>query len=446
MEVPSEFKSFPKDTTEFTSVFTKISAKKSTLHAPTLRAILAYMKLYHATTAGESIEGLGAIGTQKGKKIIAEYVGGRKDIQAVVYTKENGSILASVYPDEKSTGEPFSHKSCGGKETGTAIFFTLMPVFMENTEFKENYDNLYDQYVAGFPNENTVKEAIFKLCDNVYRRIENADDCGDFGVKIEYPSTGNVRTITEMARQKGTYSPTDILLGEFKKIKAGVKPKKGKSVISASDFSGKFKFSERDFTDKEKALIPELPSWYVIPEQVATICEFANKTTNSQMPMRNFMLRGAAGSGKTEGAKAIAAGLGLPYMFLTCSADDEKFDFIGQILPNIEGIDFAKPDECEYIPTTSEIEEDPTTAYYNMTGEFVQGMTADKVKQALEEKIKEKEKKKAEKKDGKDFRYVYTPLIEAIKNGYLIELQERATRLRLKRPYTNNYFIATQVA
>jgi len=421
MEVPSEFKSFPKDTTEFTSVFTKISAKKSTLHAPTLRAILAYMKLYHATTAGESIEGLGAIGTQKGKKIIAEYVGGRKDIQAVVYTKENGSILASVYPDEKSTGEPFSHKSCGGKETGTAIFFTLMPVFMENTEFKENYDNLYDQYVAGFPNENTVKEAIFKLCDNVYRRIENADDCGDFGVKIEYPSTGNVRTITEMARQKGTYSPTDILLGEFKKIKAGVKPKKGKSVISASDFSGKFKFSERDFTDKEKALIPELPSWYIVPEQVETICNFAQKTTETQMPMRNFMLRGAAGSGKTEGAKAIAAGLGLPYMFLTCSADNEIFDFIGQILPNIEGMNFADSADSQYIPTIAEIDDDPVGAYYNMTGDFKLEITAEEVKAEIERIAKAKEDTK---KNEKEFRYVYTPLIEAIKNGYLIEVQE----------------------
>ena len=41
---------------------------------------------------------------------------------------------------------------------------------------------------------------------------------------------------------------------------------------------------------------------------------------------KNILVSAAAGSGKTEGAKAIAAGLNLPYMFLTCSADDEKFD------------------------------------------------------------------------------------------------------------------------
>ena len=72
MDVPPEFSRFPKDTTVYTSMFNRASAKKSTLHAPTLRAILAYMKLYQATTAGESVDGLGAIGTQNGKKIIVE--------------------------------------------------------------------------------------------------------------------------------------------------------------------------------------------------------------------------------------------------------------------------------------------------------------------------------------------------------------------------------------
>ena len=33
-------------------------------------------------------------------------------------------------------------------------------------------------------------------------------------------------------------------------------------------------------------------------------------------------------------AKAIAAGLGLPYMAYTCSAGTEIFDFIGQIFPD----------------------------------------------------------------------------------------------------------------
>lgn len=326
MAVPPEFSSYPNESTVHTSVYNVGSAKRATLHAPTLRAILAYMKLSKTTTDGTSVDGLGAIGTQNDKKIIAEYIGGRKDIQAVVYNKGSGSIIAAVFANEKASGEPFVHKAVGGKETGTAMFFTLMPVFMEDKEFKESYDALYDQFISGFSDTNITEENIFKLCDNVYRRIENSAGCGSSGVKIDYPDTGNIRKIMGVALNKGTYSATDVLLGEFKVVKAGIKPKKTSAVISSADFEGKYKLSERTFTEKEQALIPEIPSWYLIPEEVETICSFAQKTTSSQMPMRNFMLRGAAGSGKTESAKAIAAGLHLPYMFLTCSADDEKFD------------------------------------------------------------------------------------------------------------------------
>ena len=422
MAVPPQFDSYPKESTVHISKYNVGgTVKKATLHAPTLRAVMAYLNLSKASTDGASLDNLGAIGTQNGKKIIAEYIGGRKDIQAVVYNISSGSILASVYADEKASAAPFMHKGVGGKETGSAFFFALMPVFMEDEEFKEFYDILYEQFAAGFPDNSLTEEAIFKLCDNVYRRIENPKNCGSSGVKIEYPETGNVRTINDLARKKGTYSATDILYGVFKVIKAGVKVKKTSSVMSVKDFAGKFKFSERIFSEKEQALIPELPDWYLIPDEIETICNFAQKTTDSQLPMRNFMLRGAAGSGKTEGAKAIAAGLGLPYMFLTCSADNEIFDFIGQILPNIEGINFADASESQYIPTIAEVESDPVGSYYNMTGEFNDEISADEVKAEIERIAKEKEEKK---KNEKGFRYVYTPLIEAIKNGYVIEIQE----------------------
>lgn len=56
-----------------------------------------------------------------------------------------------------------------------------------------------------------------------------------------------------------------------------------------------------------------------------------------------------------------------------------------------------------------------------MTGDFNDEITAEDVKAEIERVVKAEEDKK---KNEKEFRYVYTPLIEAIKNGYVIEIQE----------------------
>ena len=48
------------------------AVNKASLHAPTLRALLAYAKLVNATERGEDTQGLGAIGHQDSMYRIAE--------------------------------------------------------------------------------------------------------------------------------------------------------------------------------------------------------------------------------------------------------------------------------------------------------------------------------------------------------------------------------------
>ena len=83
--------------------------------------------------------------------------------------------------------------------------------------------------------------------------------------------------------------------------------------------------------------------------------------------MRNFLLRGPAGTGKTEGAKAVASGLHLPYRCLTCSANTEVFDLLGQILPDVDGKRTAL--ERQY-PSFQDIMLDPAGAYEKLTGTY----------------------------------------------------------------------------
>ena len=59
MQCPSPFDdpSIKKERTDVYSVYCKASVKKSTLHAPTLRAVTAYMKLFQAMTDVTPMEG-----------------------------------------------------------------------------------------------------------------------------------------------------------------------------------------------------------------------------------------------------------------------------------------------------------------------------------------------------------------------------------------------------
>lgn len=118
----------------------------------------------------------------------------------------------------------------------------------------------------------------------------------------------------------------------------GSTTKRNTESIAKEDFISKYVLSEsRILTPQEELTVPTLEPWYIIPPEIKRICEHAKLTTNTVSPMRNFLLRGPAGTGKTEGAKAIAAGLHLPYRCITCSANTEIFDLLGQILPDVDG-------------------------------------------------------------------------------------------------------------
>ena len=134
------------------------------------------------------------------------------------------------------------------------------------------------------------------------------------------------------------------------------------------------------------------------------------------------MLRGPAGTGKTEGAKAIAAGLHLPYRCITCSANTEIFDLLGQILPDVDEKQLSLVEE---LPSFQDITLDPATAYEKLTGTYDEKVSENTVYEELIHHISEAMKQKqTATSSSQQFRYVDTPLVEAIRNGYLVEIQE----------------------
>ena len=396
------------------------SVGAATLHAPSLRALLAFAQLVNASEQGTSTDDLGAIGHQDATYRIAEYVSANKT-DCVVFNPTTGKFITGRFVKGSDNAVPYTMGA--GNCSGSALLFCLMPVFDEDSEFHDCMADFKDAMASGWPDMDAAFETALKLCDNMYRRIENAKGVGKAGIKLAIPTTGNISNLSQLAINNGSYSPTGAVYGDFSILKVGSRSTPVATVVSHGDFVNKYQLTQRILTDRETAMVPKLPDWYIIPHEVVRVCEHAKLTTTSQQPMRNFLFRGEAGTGKTMGAQAIAAGLNLPYTLMTCSANTEISDLVGQFIPDADG---ANTDSCfgyDELPKVSDIIMHPPSVYMALTGVYDDDKTEDDVLQKLVEAAVARLAVKEE-KQGQKIRYVDTPLIEAMRHGYVCELQE----------------------
>ncbi len=403
------------------SRYNTISVQKSTLHAPTLRALLAYAKLVHETDAGNSVDGLGAIGHQGTTYRIAEYVSANKT-DCVVFNQNTGKFCAARIQNGTGNLTPYNLGPGTGNGSGSALIFCLIPYLLDDDEFQSCFNEFLAQMDANWGDMDVALKTALTLCDNIYRRIENAKVLGSDGVRIAIPTTGNISTITQMALDNGSYSPTGVLYGEFNHFPLnGSTAASNMFSMSPGNLMGKYSLSARVLSAREQAMVPKLPDWYIVPREVVRVCEHAQTTTGSSQPMRNFMFRGVAGTGKTMSAQAIAAGLNLPYTLMTCNANTEITDLVGQFIPDAPANGSAQTGPNE-LPKISDIIMHPPSVYQMLTGEYDDDKTEDDVLQKLIEIAVERLTPPDE--HGQRIRYVDSPLIEAIRYGYVCELQE----------------------
>lgn len=408
------------------------------------------IKAVHAVCHCMDGSGEGAVGIID-HRTAAEYKSsaGADAYHLVVYDSNTGSLMASVYDSNMETFENYTLNSSG--RDGAAVMMALFPMLMQDDEFKENFEAYQDELNAGYPHMDKATEYMALMCDNAYRRIKD-DSCAAH-VKVNVDKAGNLMRVSQTHLDSGSFTPTTVLAGEFK-IFAQTGPAQiysATETIDHADFEGQYVLNKRTFTPQETMLIPKLPEWYIIPKEVVDICKHAKATTSKSMQMRNFLLRGPAGTGKTMGAKAIAAGLGLPYMKYTCSANTEIFDFVGMIFPDSEnstgsaqldaeretlmqmgGINYANVSKLMKLPDLDDMDYDPAGVYMALTGvENAAATSQDCMSIVLDrvtEKVRELSKTVKDKNSsGQTYRYVETDFVKALKHGYVIEIQEPST-------------------
>lgn len=408
------------------------------------------IKAVHAVCHCMDGSGEGAVGIID-HRTAAEYKSsaGADAYHLVVYDSNTGSLMASVYDSNMETFENYTLNSSG--RDGAAVMMALFPMLMQDDEFKEIFEAYQDELNAGYPHMDKATEYMALMCDNAYRRIK--DDSCSAHIKVNVDKAGNLMRVSQTHLDSGSFTPTTVLAGEFK-IFAQTGPAQiysATETIDHADFEGQYVLNKRTFTPQETMLIPKLPEWYIIPKEVVNICKHAKATTGKSMQMRNFLLRGPAGTGKTMGAKAIAAGLGLPYMKYTCSANTEIFDFVGMIFPDSEdstgsaqldaeretliqmgGINYANVSKLMKLPDLDDMDYDPAGVYMALTGvENAAATSQDCMSIVLDrvtEKVRELSKTVKDKNSsGQTYRYVETDFVKALKHGYVIEIQEPST-------------------
>lgn len=417
---------------------------EATLCASVIKAVQAVCRCMNGTDEG-------AVGVIDHRSV-AEYKSsmGADAYHLVVYDSNSGSIMASVYDKNTEVFETYTLNASG--RDGAAVMMALMPTLMADDEFKENFDQYYDQFIGGFSDMAKTTETMAYMCDNVARRVKDAGCAAH--VKVNLDKSGNLMRVSQTQLDSGTFTPTNVMAGEFT-IFAKTGPatiKKASTVVEHADFVGKYELHTRKLGAQELILVPKLPEWYIIPQEVVDICKHAKATTGKSMQMRNFLLRGPAGTGKTMGAKAIAAGLHLPYMKYTCSAGTEIFDFIGMIFPDSDsastgdaqldkereilksmgGINYANVSKMMNLPDLDDMDYDPAGVYLALTGMENANATSQDCMSLVLDKVTEKvralsKRDEASQSGGQTYTYVETDFIKALKNGYVIEIQEPST-------------------
>lgn len=348
--------------------------------------------------------------------------------------KGNAKSLADVQKTLKVYSEPF--------------LFCMWGYYMQDKEFHDTFNKLlvfYKRIIAKAStpsvNKNDVdaaKKCACKLADIAYF-MSTRDKVANSKLEsrvIPNPTVNSVGGLYDTLVATDAAAPTFFIgnISPFKdsrgKDMAVSEPEpESEKPKTAADLEKAFLLNKkRVLTDTEKALLI-VPDSHIPGVEAYSLCKHIQKSSKTPRPIRNILLRGEAGTGKTETAKDIALGLGLPYVFVTCSSDTEIYDLLGQMMPNkpnetpmsIDEYQNAYGDlDLNALPTATDISNDPEMAYKAITGKKKHDATEVDCLAAIIQRAAA---------GGADsgangFHYVESPLIQAIRNGWVCEIQE----------------------
>ena len=392
----------------------RYSGGSAIMHDPTIKAILAYCygSMYGVPVAMGKKDDLYFTEVQVDpmQRVAVIYYAATKEIRAGI--KKAGSSILSPYTIKR------------GEMDGSEIILAMIKSFLENQDFSQHFNVVHNFCTTvekeKFASTPDVDEALAAICDLTRKAIENDGLCVNV-TQARVPVLPS-----DMSR----YNPSLVIDGFSNDFSIFTRcPETTSSESAKSEENETFILDpNRKWSEQEQALIPAIPDWYIMPEYVVSACKMVSAKKLGR-PVRNIMFRGEAGTGKTEAAKAMAAELHIPYVSLCCHPDMSITDFTGTILPKLDNTSpsssvSSSTFDMARMPSFLDIQMDPVYAYSMLTGEEKDDATEEEVLSLMLQRAAESPAPASS--NGLSYEYSDSPLVKAIRNGWLCEIQEPA--------------------
>lgn len=403
-----------------------------------------------------------AIGMRvKGKieTIFCEYQGRNdEEVDLIVYDPGRGKLEGLSISNKESISMKY-HIRERQTDNGAAIIASWMPKLLEVPEYLNSYEAVKN-FIAdpGNYGSEAARELVnehFALFSSNLQRDLMSDGIANFKPGIE-TETYELDKLDEVALQRGELGPSSgkVLQGTLRFFKEGaVKKEKAGCVKVKKEYDMDFARTTSDFTEEELAMIPTVPEHHVETADEAFVLNELEATWNNPILKKiSVVLFGPSSSGKSHLAEIMAARLHRPHIKFVCDPYLDSSTVFGALLPEIDDPDAMKkavtygtldgftyenlPDLPDYIekmmPSEVTLLFDPVTAYQQMTGKLdmdVSEMEVVRAARVYEAELAKKYNAFKEAEYGKreqavGYKYYKSPIVRAIENGWLIEIQE----------------------
>lgn len=344
--------------------------------------------------------------------ICCEYRSHNGDTHVVYFNKKTTELSAYIIHD--GIQMPYVFDESEKSASGSALIFALIPYLKElqhqNYEAAGYIENLENSWIDR-NTDPTAKDVfvknMFRLSDFLYRAEKAGVITLDFVPFGQAPDLSNDNGSAIKGTPKYIDCQPCVVSDSANTKKTNVRKKSLREEFAIADCYGN--------------AVPCEPSGFVVPPVLRQICALVKGKNTAGI--RNVLLYGPAGTGKTLLSVAMASALNLPYYSINCSAFSDDTTLFGAILPRTSKKQKRKSEfKSIEIPSWEDVEMDPASAYAKISGGvYDESKTAADcfalmgalANTRVEEEIADS-----------DFEFAESQFVKAFRDGGLIEIQE----------------------